>query len=46
MTISPCAEQMRHILEAVQNTHVSNAVHSITVLAEGLREHEYGYVWG
>lgn len=46
MTIYPRADQMLHILEALQNERVSNAVHSISVLAEGLREHEYGYVWG
>jgi hypothetical protein len=37
MTIFPCEQQMRHVAICVQ---------VLTLLAEGFREHEYGYVWG
>ena len=46
MTIYPCEDQMRHILEALQDPEVAKFVRKLTLLAEGLREHEYGYVWG
>jgi hypothetical protein len=46
MTIFPCEQQMRHILEVLQNNDVAKCVHELTLLAEGYREHEYGYVWG
>lgn len=45
MTIFPREDQMRHILEAVQDPEVAKFVRKITLLAEGMREHEYGYVW-
>jgi hypothetical protein len=45
MTIFPREDQMRHILEAVQDPEVAKYVRKITLLAEGMREHEYGYVW-
>jgi hypothetical protein len=37
---------MRHILEALQTPAVAISVNELTLLAEGFREHEYGYVWG
>jgi hypothetical protein len=46
MTIYPCGEQMRHILEALQFVSVAKCIHELTLLAEDFREHEYGYVWG
>lgn len=45
MTISPSAGQMVHILNALCNKKTAVCVKEITLLAEGLREHEYGYVW-
>lgn len=46
MTIYSCEDQMRHVLEALQDPEVAKFVRKLTLLAEGLREHEYGYVWG
>ena len=46
MTIYPCEDQMRHILEALQDPEVAKFVRKLTLLAEDLREHEYGYVQG
>jgi len=44
LTVHPCENQMRHILEALQDLEVAKFVYKLTLLAEGLREHEYGYV--
>jgi len=45
ITIYPRFANMKAWLEAVKDPHVANLVHSITLLAEGLKEHEYGYAW-
>jgi hypothetical protein len=44
-TVYPRLAYMKAILAAVQNFQVAKHVHNITLLAEGLKEHEYGYVW-
>lgn len=36
---------MKTLLVAVQDAEVAKYVCNITLLAEGLKEHEYGYVW-
>lgn len=36
---------MKAFLTAVQEEKVGNHVRNITLLAEGLKEHEYGYIW-
>lgn len=36
---------MKAFLTALQDTTVAGHVHNITLLAEGLKEHEYGYDW-
>ncbi|OSS52341.1 hypothetical protein B5807_02807 [Epicoccum nigrum] len=45
MTIYPCKDQMTHILRSLRDPYVAQHVRKITLLAEGHREHEYGYVW-
>ena len=36
---------MKALLAAVQDNEVAKYVRNITLLAEGLKEHEYGYIW-
>jgi hypothetical protein len=36
---------MKTLLATLQDTTVAAHVHNITLLAEGLKEHEYGYDW-
>jgi hypothetical protein len=45
MTIYPRYASMKAIITAVQIKGVADHVRHIELLAEGLKEHEYGYAW-
>lgn len=44
-TVYPRLANMKALLAAVQDTTVAKYVRNITLLAECLKEHEYGYIW-
>ncbi|KAJ4985084.1 hypothetical protein SVAN01_09455 [Stagonosporopsis vannaccii] len=45
MTVYPRFARMKALLEAVEDPKVAHFVRTITLLAEGLKVHEYGYAW-
>ncbi|KAF2621883.1 hypothetical protein BU25DRAFT_415732 [Macroventuria anomochaeta] len=45
VTVYPRFAGMKALLAAVQDVGVAKYVRNITLLAEGLKEHEFGYVW-
>ncbi|KAF9693400.1 hypothetical protein EKO04_008724 [Ascochyta lentis] len=44
-TVYPRYASMKSLLSVVQDEGVAIYVRNITLLAEGLKEHEYGYMW-
>lgn len=45
ITVYPRLTRMKALLMAVQDESVAKYVRNITLLAEGMKEHEFGYVW-
>ncbi|KAF3041881.1 hypothetical protein E8E12_004368 [Didymella heteroderae] len=45
VTVYPRLACMKAFVAAVENDTVGKHVRNVTLLAEGLKEHEYGYVW-
>ena len=45
ITVYPRHAYMKSLLAEVQDSEVADCVRNITLLAEGLKEHEYGYQW-
>jgi hypothetical protein len=45
VTVYPRYANMKALITAVQDIEVAKYVRNITLLAEGMKEHEYGYYW-
>ncbi|UPX10118.1 uncharacterized protein EKO05_0000789 [Ascochyta rabiei] len=44
-TVYPRHASMKALLTAVRDDGVAKYIRNITLLAEGLKQHEYGYIW-
>lgn len=44
-TIYPRLDSMLPLMTVLENPDIARSVHEITLLAESLTEHEYGYLW-